>query len=232
MTPKRNRGNDYSYSNKKARRPSFRKVVYRKGRGATKYRDGKAKISETKVNDYFLSTQINYNTAAIPLMGIAQGSDNTNRIGRQIRIKSVHLKVKISALASTLNAAPFLGGANAVRVAVVNDKNNSSGTNAIYSDVWVTSGGNTTQSMMPRNMNNIDRFDVLLDELVTLNAGGPIGQSLSKYIKLDLKSVYGGTTGVQPFTNSLLMFVLDQNDGTGLSYCGAMGVIRVTFFDD
>lgn len=198
----------------------------------SKYRDPKAKTSETKVNDYFLSAQINYNTAAIPLMGIAQGNDNTNRIGRQIRVKSVHLKIKMSALASTLNAAPFLGGANAIRVAVVNDKSNSTGTNAVYSDVWITSGGNTTQPMMPRNMNNIDRFDVLYDDLVTLNAGGPIGQSVSKYIKLDLRSVYGGTTGVQPFTNGLLLFILDQNDGTGLNYCGAMGVIRLTFFDD
>lgn len=217
---------------KRARYEAPRRMRVKRSKGATKYRDPKAKTSETKVNDYFLSTQINYNTAAIPLMGIAQGNDNTNRIGRQIRVKSVHLKIKMSALASTLNAAPFLGGANAIRVAVVNDKNNSTGTNAIYSDVWVTSGGNTTQPMMPRNMNNIDRFDVLYDELVTLNAGGPIGQSVSKYIKLDLRSVYGGTTGVQPFTNGLLLFVLDQNDGTGLNYCGAMGVIRLTFFDD
>lgn len=232
MTPKRSGSYETNYSRKKAKRVYVRKVRYYKGKGASKYRDGKAKISETKVNDFQLSSQINYNTSAGPLMGIAQGQDNTNRIGRQIRVKSVHLKLKVSALASTLNAAPFLGGANAVRCAIVVDKNNSSGTAPLYSDVWITSGSNTVQPMMPRNMNNIDRFDVLYDSLQVLNAGGPLVAVFNKYIGLDLKAVYGGTTGVQPFTNAIYLFVLDQNDGTGISYCGVMGNVRLTFFDD
>jgi len=222
----------YNPAAKKARYAP-KMASYKKTASVSKYRDNKAKVPETKVNDFFLNGSVSYNTAALPLMGIAQGSDNTNRVGRQIRVKSVHMKLKISNLASILNAAPFIGGTDSVRVAVVVDKNNSDSTTyPIYSEVWQTSGANVLQPFMPRNMNNIERFDVLYDELVTINAGGPIGASVSKYIKLDLRSVYNDTTGIQPVTNAIYVFILDQNPGTASTYTQAMGSFRLTFFDD
>jgi len=230
--PKRSRSCSSGYS-KKARYSPKSNLRYKKGRGATKYRDPKAKTSETKVNDFFVNGSVSYNTAAFPLMGIAQGNDNTNRIGRQIRVKSVHVKCQVSNLASILNASPFIGGTDSVRIAVVVDKNNSDITTyPIYSDVWQTAGSNVLMPFMPRNMNNIDRFDVLSDELVTINAGGAIGVSYSKYIKLDLRSVYNATTGIQPATNGIYCFVLDQNPGTASTYTQVMGTMRLTFFDD
>lgn len=214
--------------------PYRRKV--RKSKGSTKYRDRGAKVPETKFNDTDISMSVGPTggTGAVNLVAIAQGTDFNQRIGRQIRMKSLHYKLGVSALASSLNTGATypLAGSNLVRIAIVNDKQNNGAGAPNAGLVWTITG--STDQLAPtrmRNLNYIDRFDVLADDLVVINAGGPIGQMVSKYIKLDLPCAYNVTTGGFSVTNNLFLFVIDMNQ-TGTLVTSCYGEVRLNYFDD
>ena len=149
-------------------------------------------------------------------------------------MRSVHYKLGVSALASGLNTGANypLNGSNIVRIALVNDKQNDAAGAPSTGLIWATNG--STDQLAPtrmRNMNYIDRFDVLAEDLVLINAGGPLGALVNKYVKLDLPCLYNVTTGGNTVTNNLFLVVMDMHQSTG-GETSCYGEVRVSFFDD
>lgn len=114
----------------------------------------------------------NFNSAPVPTAGavknsfltIAQGVDESERIGRKIRVIGVawHLKISLPALAG--GAAPNPG--DSARVILYIDKQ-CNGATATVGDVLETADIRSF-----RNLANIGRFKLLCDKIFTLNYSG------------------------------------------------------------
>lgn len=120
---------------------------------------------------------LNFNATGsiIPLNLVQAGSSFFNRIGRKIEMKSIDLTMQANPLTVTRAA-----GADYVRVAVVYDRQ-TNGAIPSLQDIFQNteqSGTNTTSSLAGVNLNNRDRFSIIIDKriqlpAVTLTAGVP-----------------------------------------------------------
>lgn len=126
------------------------------------------------------------------LNGVAQGTDFTDRIGRKIILKSLFFRVNFFPSATT--AAPT---GTTVRLLIVYDCQ-TNGAAPLVSDILQS--GNYDS---PINLNNRDRFKVLYDKFImmcataytagTLAAGDPCPKMLTKYKKMYMEQIFGGT---------------------------------------
>lgn len=163
------------------------------------------------------------------LLVIAQGSDNTERIGRKITLNKIQYTLSVSASAANLaNAALVQNGALNCRVSLVYDKQ-PNGASATYNFVYLVNATNSPYTA--RNLNYIDRFDVLATDNIQINAAGPTAQQIQRYIKCSLETRYDGTgSGIGNIEsgNLLLMFSCDAISGTPATLAG---VVRVVYTD-
>ena len=90
--------------------------------------------------------------ATVLLNGVAQGSDYTNRIGRKVLLKSMLFRANMYPV---LNTASPIG--NTIRLLLVYDSQ-TNGALAAVADVL-----NAATYLQPTNLNNRDRFRILLD---------------------------------------------------------------------
>lgn len=117
----------------------------------------------------------------------AQGSDFTQRIGRKITMKNINIRYELTEITDTTSVTQW------VRVLIVYDRATDGALPAI-TDVLTS---DTSVAFM--NLNNRERFWVLMDETTTLNEEGPAGAYVQRFIKLGKKGVdvvYNNTTGV------------------------------------
>ena len=97
-------------------------------------------------------------TAAITLLnGVATGTDYTARIGRKIRMKSLYMRIQISPV-DQVTSDTF------VRLLIVYDMQ-SNGTAPAITDVL-----NTGSTVDHFNLNNRDRFKILMDKCIPIGA--------------------------------------------------------------
>lgn len=146
---------------------------------------------------------------------IAQGTDFTNRVGRQVCLKSCLLRL----LCSPTNSAPDSQGDVVRCMLIYDDQPNSSATVPNVTDVLTTA-----DIFSGVNLNNRDRFKVLYDKRFqmyanaytagSLTAGAPQQMFKEKFIKLpNLEVMFSGTGGTigNIASGSLLFLSLASN---------------------
>lgn len=113
-----------------------------------------------------------YDVGTVSLMnGCIQGLDSSaDRIGRKITVKNIRVcGVAVNTVAQ-LGAANFVGGADAIKVAVVLDKQ-TNGAAPAYVDIFNTSGA-INAPFGNQNISNVDRFVILYEALLVITATG------------------------------------------------------------
>lgn len=147
----------------------------------------------------FIDTQIS--NSAIPtagtvtlLNGVAQGTDYTQRIGRKTIIKSILWNCSV--FPNTLNS----NNGEVVRLLVVYDTQTNSGSAPAITDILAAADPHS-----PMNLNNRDRFHVMLDKKLGMNpvtysagvlaTGAPVTKYITKYKKCHKEIIYSGTGG-------------------------------------
>lgn len=182
-----------------------------------------------------------------------EGSSFYNRIGRRIRMKSLHLRGQINPSNTNANAVPQ----GQARIMVVYDRQ-SNGALPALSDLilaYSASGATTSAVLDGINMNNRDRFLVLMDNQVTLpaigvngatpanitmypdpnaNAGGNQGTIMvNRFIKLKgLETHFKASTGAigDIATGALLVFTLSSDPNASQAY-NFNWTSRLKFYD-
>lgn len=184
------------------------------------------KLIDTAQATYALDT-----TGSVTLMnGCSQGTDFTNRIGRKYTNVAVQLEGQIG---PADNVTQLVG--SKCRVMVVYDAQPNGALPAI-TDVLTAA---TANSFM--NLNNRDRFKVLIDHNVTLGgvqetatqavAACPNVDNVSYYKKVNLETICDGTGATVADIQSGSIFLLtigSQAAGLGHIFVGAL---RVRFID-
>lgn len=153
------------------------------------------------------------------LNGTATGTDFTNRIGRKVCWKSF----LITGLIQVQDAAV---DANLWRIMVVYDSQPNGALPAI-TDVLTQA-----TATAPMNLNNRDRFRVLMDKMGTLgyyNAASGLADKTStmirKYKRINLETIYDGTTAAIADIQSGSIFLLTI--GTNANGLGSQCWIHV-----
>lgn len=123
----------------------------------------------TNPNSYFL------------INGISQGTDATTRIGRKIKMKSLQIRWTVSTQlpATGLNPAGLVAGD--VRVLVVYDRQ-CNGVLPAVTDILQS--GTVSCVTSPMNLNNRERFIVLVDKFFHLDPQGPGSHVFRCYRKI------------------------------------------------
>lgn len=128
--------------------------------------------------------------------GILQGTDFNQRIGRQCQLKSILFNGNISPAAGNSLSQPQ---GVMVRVLLIYDTQPNSGAIPAGTDIFASADANS-----PMNLNNRDRFKVLIDRRCQigsfatgatgiLTAGSPNNSYWSKYKKINLPMVFSNT---------------------------------------
>lgn len=122
--------------------------------------------------------------------GIAQGDDYYNRIGRQVLIKSIYLRIAIINNQTTFNSSQ-------VRWMLLWDSQ-SNNANITFPDVvgYADSAATQMDSTQPNNLSNRDRFKIIYDKVVNVNAtaSGEFSFAFNKKFKnCNVKTTYSGT---------------------------------------
>jgi hypothetical protein len=160
---------------------------------------------------------------------VAQGTDFTNRIGRQIMNKSILFRASVQN--NQANDTP----GDIVRIMLIyDDQPNSAVAVPAVTDILTTA-----DIFSGINLNNRDRFKVLYDKRFTLpsgvysagtlTVGSPVPKYVEKFIKLNHPTIFSGTGGTIASigSGSLLMLNLStQNTATTLTHYA-----RVRFTD-
>lgn len=167
-----------------------------------------------------------------PLNIIAQGSDNIQRIGRQILLKSYQYKFLWTCTGSNLaTTAAYPNGSNTLRIAIVYDKQTNQAPPAI-DDIWQLGTSATQNPFLLRNLDNYDRFTVLSDDLHNISTAGPNGVTFEKYGAISLPTRYDGTGGANTdiTTGGLYLITIDINN-TISNQSVINGMARVSYTD-
>jgi len=157
------------------------------------------KYPEQKYQDYILADPLiplgTANTAVWLISGVAQGTDNTNRIGRKTLAKSIAVNCNFTG--ATWNTLGTAG--STIRWWIVLDAQ-PDGVIGTAAEIWALGGG--TYLTAHRNLDNSERFKILRTGTVEL-APTPTGLAgepgfedkkyISEYIKLNDACRYQGT---------------------------------------
>lgn len=119
-----------------------------------------------------LSSDTTTNTDIVLLNPIQQGAGEWNRIGRSVTMLSVRVKGILQFLGAPL-AVNLDRVGNIARLVLVYDRQaNAGGSIPIFSDIFgrtVGDGTESSQVMDPLKYDNMNRFTILKDEVITFN---------------------------------------------------------------
>lgn len=211
--------------------------------------------TETKSVDFQVTGNLNTTPSIQVLNLIVEGASYYQRVGRRVRMKSI--QTRMFAISSAANAAAT--GTDVKRVMIVYDRQ-CNGALPAYADIILSQaqGGATSSDALDMlNMNNRDRFWVLMDEYFQTPAAGINGATpastvgsfidpnlntehaqgrlnIQRYIKLggletQFKATAGAITDIA--TGSLLLITLGLFDTNATSAFNIDGVIRIKFLD-
>jgi len=155
---------------------------------------------------------------------IALGNDNTQRNGRVIQNKSLHVKLYLGA-----NAAVPITNDQIIRVIIVYD--GSPNTTPVGTDLLVV---NNVLSHV--NFNNSQRFIFLLDKLFIISFRNTTAGSLlassdiygyhEEIINIDLPTIFGNASSFQ--TGAIRYYVLDSNPSSQMQ----LSILSRLYFED
>jgi hypothetical protein len=140
------------------------------------------------------------------LNGLNLGTDESNRIGRQITMKTVQLRGVVYAANTTV-------GQGAIRTIIVLDQevpqSSSIGQTMLITDFLVSDGLSNQL-----NLNNRKRFKVLMDRVdelsgCTVNTGNPQTQVFNFYKKIDLTAEFNANSNgtITDFTKNAIYLI-------------------------
>lgn len=133
-------------------------------------------------------TPLNY-----PLVSIPSGTGESQRIGNQVKLTNVNMRLQIARNGADTDAV------RKVRILVFLDKQN----NGVASDVADLLDSTTMTSF--NDMDNKMRYKVLMDRIITLDLNSPTsGMQINKYFKLTRKLVYS-FSGDPPIQNNITL---------------------------
>ena len=156
--------------------------------GVTARRTDEKKVIDTAPASYACDT-----TGSVTLLdGVATGTDYTQRIGRKILLKSLYITGYVAPPGATTV------GSNIARIILVYDSQ-TNGAAPIITDVL-----NSANAADQLNLNNRDRFKVLMDKRMALGeintvatqsySANPSVYNVKKFIRLNHDVQYSGTT--------------------------------------
>jgi len=180
------------------------------------------------------------------LNGLSLGTAAYQRIGNKIAMKSLYWSLAFGMNSADSDPATDTALNNVpVRAMIVYDKQTNGVLPAVADLLSNVSGiGNATARTIdvnsPNNLNNRDRFIVLLDKRFMLQSGGPSSRYIKKYKRLNTSVAYksGATVGdVTDITSGGLYFIAWRDlDITGVtdpaSTVFMTGDIRLRYQDD
>lgn len=160
-------------------------------------------------------------SAATLLNGCVLGSDATQRIGRRINLKSLHIRGFAACAAGSTGGSP-------VRVLVVFDKQANATAPAI-TDILLANDYSS-----PNNLNNRDRFLTLADYIIpNISVAGDFTRDVLIYKALNLETTFNsgsaGTIG-DITTGSVYMFIC-QTGGLQTANGGFYFRTRIRYLD-
>ncbi len=146
---------------------------------------------------------------------IAQGSGESQRIGRKIKLTSMSIRFTIL----LPNTATTTDTSDIVRLIVVHDKQ-ANGANAAWLDVFESTGWDSY-----RNLANLGRFNVMLDKRITIHGSMSGNGTTSRmaqgsihwgwHKKLNMVIEYDSTAGaITEIKSNNLLFMFQSRFGT------------------
>lgn len=215
--------------------------LYSKGNLPMRYFNGAAVPGEAKNLDGLVSMTALTTTATVywPLCtnlnsatggnGIATGTSKTTRIGNRIFLKSLHLKALLR-LDNQVTAVP---SSDLVRIIVGIDMQ-ANGAMTAATDVLVSA----TASLSHRNLDQTQRFKILMDKYYTLNVASQNAATsnatsyrfVQKFFsfKEPIQVAYNGTTGDIGEVRSNNLFIIICDD---LGFCSNKLQTRIRYSD-
>ena len=158
------------------------------------------------------------------LNGTQPGTDPWERVGRQITVRSLDLKIKFQPLVAMAN--PMLA-----RVIILWDSQ-TNGALPNIDAVLANDVPGLTHTMRPKNMDNRDRFIVLRDRKIMVNPMNQtgVGNIIQEFVPINKETQYNaGVAGTVAdiATGSLIMIILAE--ANLMMHANVQG--RVIFFD-
>lgn len=219
------------------------KAVRRTVRGRIGDPGHRSSTKELKAIDFNQATFAMDTTASFQLLnGVAEGTDFNNRVGRRVRLKNVKLDWWYSPT-GLASAADFY------RHIVFYDKQPNGATPSL-ADVLTSINSSGTASSTAQdymNLNNRDRFQILLDERIAVPEGTAVatGQTaviygseklrVSRFIDLkSLKTQFNGTSGtIASISTGSLYFMSVSLINANTAYpFNCQFASRVRYYDD
>jgi len=208
-------------------------VSMKRRRASMKFRGGVPDTPEQKYSDTNIQSSVSSSGAVQSIQQIAVGTDNTNRIGRKITVKSVEYDYTFAATQSDLSTtASYSEMMDCVRLSRLWDRQPAGGgTVPSYSDIYAAAPHAQTAPLAKRNMDHIDRVVVSATNVETISYAGPNTSHGHRYVKVDLGSRYDGTNANDISSGQLLLCWIDQNINGANNAQLNVGA-RVKFTDD
>lgn len=180
-----------------------------------------------RFNDTFVGTGISNVLLSTndmqPLVGLIQGVDSHQRIGRKITVRSLLVNGTVELQPGATNA-DFTDNAY---IYVVLDRQ-ANGAYALNTDIW----SNTVPAASLRNLDNNKRFKILKCVKIPLqstDAAAYTRRDFELYIKMNIPIIYSANTGAiaEIKQNNIMVFVGGKT--AQLTYTGA---IRTRYTDN
>lgn len=150
---------------------------------------------------------------------ITQGVANSNRVGASVTIISVAFRLDFD-LGATPTTTSFR------HILLWDRQPNNYVTDPAVVDVLQTASLTSFLAF-----DNVDRFVILRNQLLTLSPNGQETQFIDGFVKVNMKSRYVNTTTIEPNSGALLaLFISDQ--GTAANQPTVNGNYRVRFKDN
>jgi hypothetical protein len=158
---------------------------------------------------------------------VQQGAAFYNRIGTKISIKSIHFNCQFYVNPTAIATSPM-----SVRYLIIYDRQPNGAYPAI-SDLLSTNdlGFTAAAFYCGINMQNRERFTVLRDKYIDMDAASGYNFSVNEYVKGRWESDYGNTAAnIGEVKTGAILFVAFADVSNGV-YIGGMPNCRIRYFD-
>lgn len=185
------------------------------------YGQRKRTTKERKFIDTTITLQAISSSGAVALCnGVAQGTDYNQRIGRKFTMRSIYVR----AATFTQGAAPL---PDLARLMLVFDCQ-ANGAALTITDVLTA-----VSTTAANNLNNRDRFKVIMDKVLANSPNGPENVFRKTFRKGFWEVINSGTTNaIGSIQSGSLYFIYLGDQPLGVNNVGLNCTIRVRFEDD
>lgn len=179
---------------------------------------------ETKFIDSGFAATAQTTTMSLTQMNImSQGTTNGTRIGNKVQCRGIEVRGSLGLPAAPDNTVN-------IRVGLIVDFQ-ANGAVPVVGDIW-NNLAVAPNVFAHRNLNTIERFKVLKDELIGLSAAGPGIQSFVWHIPADFVTKYIGNTGTVTDIETGALYFYAYSDETAAATNPLLAVTaRYKFID-